>query len=73
MSRGRQKIWFEGLMQENLLGTFNVIRGFADLGDLAEVSISMPYQGAKNGTGTGYQRQLDDRHIKDFHNRDGLI
>ena len=31
MSRGRQKISFEGLMQESDLGTFTVIRGFADL------------------------------------------
>jgi hypothetical protein len=49
MSRGRQKISFEGLLQENVLGTFKVIRGFADLSDLAEVSISMTYQDAKNG------------------------
>ncbi|MBI4763060.1 MAG: hypothetical protein HY787_00440 [Deltaproteobacteria bacterium] len=53
-------------MQENLLGTFNVIRGFADLRDLAEVSISMPYQGAKNSTGTGYQRIHDDNHVEDI-------
>jgi|GEM_PF-2529775 len=26
MSRGRQKISFEGLLQENVLGTFKVIR-----------------------------------------------
>jgi len=44
MSRGLQKIAFEGLMQENVLGTFTVIRGFADLRDLNEVSVAMPYQ-----------------------------
>ena len=59
MSRGRQKISFEGLMQENVLGTFTVIRGFADLRDLTEVSTAMPYQGAMNGKSTGYQRQPD--------------
>ena len=42
MSRGRQKIKFEGLLQENVLGTFNVIRGFADLRDLATVSVAIP-------------------------------
>jgi hypothetical protein len=31
MSRGRQKVSFEDLLQENVLGTFTVIRGFADL------------------------------------------
>jgi hypothetical protein len=37
VSKGRQKIRFEGLLQENVLGTFSVIRGFADLRDLAAV------------------------------------
>jgi hypothetical protein len=55
MSRGRQKMSFEGLLQENVLGTFTVIRGFADLHDLAEVSVAMPYQGAMNGQAIGYQ------------------
>ena len=66
MSRGRQKVSFEGLLQENVLGTFKVIRGFADLQDLAEVSVAMPYQGAGNGPGTGYQRQCDEQHIEDL-------
>lgn len=66
MSRGRQKLTFEGLLQENVLGTFKVIRGFADLGDLAEVSVAMPYQGSKDGTGTGYQRQVDEQHVEDI-------
>ena len=54
MSRGRQKISFEGLLQENALGTFTVIRSFADLRDLAKVSVAMTYQEAMNGQGTGY-------------------
>ncbi|MGH9427081.1 MAG: hypothetical protein ACRD2L_12360, partial [Terriglobia bacterium] len=66
MSRGRQKISFEGLLQENVLGTFKVIRGFADLIDLAEVSVAMQYQGAGNGLSTGYQRQLDEQHVEDI-------
>jgi hypothetical protein len=66
MSRGRQKISFDGLLQENVLGTFKIIRGFADLRDLAEVSVAMPYQGSKNGQGTGYQRQRDEQHVEDI-------
>jgi hypothetical protein len=66
MSRGRQKVSFEGLLQENVLGTFKIIRGFADLYDLAEVSVTMPYQGGKNGQGTGYQRQLDEQHVEEI-------
>lgn len=66
MSRGRQKVWFEGLLQENVLGTFRIIRGFADLRDLVAVSVAMPYQGSKTGQGSGYQRQLDERHVEDI-------
>jgi hypothetical protein len=66
MSRGRQTIRFEGLMQEKVLGIFTLIRGFADLGDLAEVSMAMKYQGAKDGSGTGYQRQEDEQHVEDI-------
>jgi len=53
MSRGRQYISFEGLFEENVLGTFKVIRGFAGLRDLAEVSTAMPYEGVEDGAGTG--------------------
>ena len=60
MSCGRQKVSFEGLLQENVLGTFKILR------DLAEVSVAMQYQGATDGTGTGYQRQLDEQHVEDI-------
>jgi len=66
MSRGRQKVSFEGLLQENVLGTFKIIRGFADLHDLAEVSVAMSYQGSNFGQGSGYQRQLDKQHVDDI-------
>jgi hypothetical protein len=59
MSHGRKMISFEGLLQENVLGMFKVIRGFADLRDLTKISVAMPYHGAMNGQGIGYQRQLD--------------
>lgn len=64
MSRGRQKIEFEGLLQKNVLGTFSVIRGFADLRDLAEVSVAIPYGGSALGDGEGYQRALDEAHVE---------
>jgi nucleoside 2-deoxyribosyltransferase len=65
MSRGRQKVTFEGLMQQNVLGTFRIIRGFADLRDLVTVSVAMPYDGSRD-RGTGYQRQLDEQHVEDI-------
>ncbi len=64
MSRGRQKIEFHGLLQQNVLGTFSVIRGFADLRDLAAVSVAIPYEGSGLGDGKGYQRQLDEAHVE---------
>jgi nucleoside 2-deoxyribosyltransferase len=66
MSRGRQKVLFEGLLQKNVLGTLTIIRGFADLRDLVVVSSPMPYQGSKTGQGSGYQRQLDEQHVEDI-------
>lgn len=66
MSKGKQKIRFEGLLQKNVLGTFNVIRGFADLRDLANVSVAIPYEGSGMGKGTGYQRTLDEQHVEDL-------
>lgn len=42
MSRVRQYIEFEGLFSESVLGIFRIIRGFANLRDLAAVSV--PYK-----------------------------
>ncbi len=39
MSRGRQYTQFEGYFAESALGIFRIIRGFADLQDLAAVSV----------------------------------
>jgi len=50
MSRGRQRIRFEGLLQKNVLGSFKVIRGFADLRALAHVSVAMEYQFASTSS-----------------------
>jgi nucleoside 2-deoxyribosyltransferase len=66
MSRGRQKVSFEGLLQTNVLGTFRIIRGFADLSDLAQVSAAMHYQGSRNGEDRGYQRQINEQHVEDL-------
>jgi hypothetical protein len=65
MARMR-KIQFEGLLQRNVLGTFTVIRGFADLRDLAEVSVAMPYEGGGLGNGQGYQRRVNQDHVEDI-------
>jgi hypothetical protein len=66
MSRGRQVVTFQGLLQEDVLGTFRVIRGFATLADPALVSESMPYDPDQGVGVTGYQRRVDEQHIRDL-------
>ena len=67
MSRGRQYIEFEGLLSVGVLGIFKIIRGYADLRDLAAVSV--PYQmtdGDQTDQVAGHQRKLDLKHAKDI-------
>lgn len=65
MSRGRQYIEFEGLFSEGVLGIFRIIRGFADLRDLA--AISVPYKmddGAQPHSVVGHQRPESIEHAE---------
>lgn len=66
MSRRRQYIEFEGYFAENVLGIFRIIRGFADLRDLAAVSV--PYKMTPHGTEPqrviGHQRKLNEKHAQ---------
>ena len=68
MSRGRQYIQFEGYFAESVLGIFRVIRGFANLRDLAAVSV--PYEMTGHATQprrvTGHQRELNEKHAQDI-------
>ena len=69
MSRGLQYIEFEGLFSVGVLAIFRTIRGFADLRDLAAVSV--PYQmtdGDQPDQVAGHQRKLDLKHAKDIKN-----
>ena len=67
MPRTSQNIEFEGYFAEGVLGIFKIIRGFADLRDLA--AISVPYElsdAAELGRVVGHQRQLDEKHALDI-------
>jgi len=69
MSRGRQYIEFEGLFSESVLGIFRIIRGFADLRDLAAVSV--PYKMEATGGGlrvVGNQRKESVKHAEEIKN-----
>jgi hypothetical protein len=62
-----QTIEFEGYFAEGVLGIFKIIRGFANLRDLAAVSV--PYElsdGSEAGRVVGYQRQLNEKHALDI-------
>ncbi|MGE4584917.1 MAG: hypothetical protein AB7C91_09715 [Sphaerochaeta sp.] len=67
MSRGRQYFEFEGLFSESVLGIFRIIRGFADLRDLA--AISVPYKmenGDQEYRVVGHQRPESVKHAEDI-------
>ena len=67
MSPASQSIEFEGYFAEGVLGIFKIIRGFADLRDLAAVSV--PYKlsdEAEPGRIVGHQRQLNEKHALDI-------
>lgn len=67
MSRSRQYIEFEGMFSESVLGIFRVIRGFADLRDLAAVSV--PYKmeaGESLDRVVGHQRTESEKHAEDI-------
>jgi hypothetical protein len=67
--RGRRYIEFHGLFSESVLGTFRVIRGFADLRDLA--AVSTPYkmeEGEQSFRVVGHQRAESEKHADDIKN-----
>lgn len=67
MPRGKKYVEFEGIFAASVLGIFRIIRGFADLRDLAEVSI--PYKMTVEGDSGrvfGFQREESQRHAKDI-------
>ena len=66
------KIKLEGIFQDGVLGIFNVIRGFADLRDLAKISVPYVLRDTpekKDVKIEGHQRPINIRHaeeIKDY-------
>ncbi len=67
MAKNREFIEFEGLFAERVLGIFTIIRGFANLRDLAAVSV--PYEmvpGDQPHIVNGHQRVLNPNHAEDI-------
>ncbi|MFA6699121.1 MAG: hypothetical protein WCS28_03035 [Thiomicrospira sp.] len=69
MTRGRQYIEFEGLFSESVLGIFRIIRGFADLRDLAAVSVPYKMEDGEQGFRVlGHQRVESAKHAEEIKN-----
>lgn len=67
MPRGRQYIEFEGLFSESVLGIFRIIRGFADLRDLAVVSVPYKMEDGEQGFRVaGHQRVESTKHAEEI-------
>jgi hypothetical protein len=65
MARSTRYLTFDGQFENSVLGTFRIIRGFASLKDLAEISV--PYEMEDSGNGvevSGQQRKLDPQHAE---------
>ncbi|QWG18718.1 hypothetical protein KMZ68_02125 [Bradyrhizobium sediminis] len=55
---------FDGQFESGVLGAFRIIRGFANLKDLAEISVPYEMEDATGGTVIGQQRKLDVQHAE---------
>ena len=65
MAQGTRYITFEGDFASSVLGTFRIIRGFASLKDLADVSVPWEMEeGTDEGEVKGQQRRLDPTHAE---------
>lgn len=68
MPRTARYVTIEGQFASGVLGTFRIIRGFATLQELAE--ISAPYEMVPPAPGAatvdGYQRSIDPQHAEDI-------
>jgi hypothetical protein len=62
MAKTSRYLSFDGQYESKVLGTFRLIRGFADLKDLAEVSVPYQMEDGSDGLVKGQQRKLDDQH-----------
>ncbi len=65
MSRTAKYLTFEGQFESSVLGTFRIIRGFANLKDLAEISVAYEMEtSSKEGEVVGQQRTLSPGHAE---------
>jgi hypothetical protein len=67
MARGKSYIQIEGLFDTEVLGAFMIIRGFASLQDLADISVPVLMEVPDaSGSVRGTQRELDEQHAEEI-------
>ncbi len=64
MSKPVQYLTFEGQFEARVLGTFRIIRGFAHLSELAEISVPYLMEDGHGGAVMGQQRTIDPDHAE---------
>jgi hypothetical protein len=64
MARGARYLTFEGQFESSVLGRFRIVRGFANLQDLAEISVPYEMEDGNGAEVKGQQRQLDPQHAE---------
>lgn len=64
MARRSRYVAFDGQFESSVLGTFRIIRGFANLKDLAEVSVPYEMETSVQGAVAGQQRKLNPEHAQ---------
>jgi hypothetical protein len=66
MSRAKSYIQIEGVFAREVLGSFNIIRGFATLQELATISAPVFMREVPGGIVEGHQRPLDQGHAEEI-------
>src|SRR5258708_6897675 len=64
MARSTRYLTFDGQFESSVLGKFRIIRGFANLQDLAEISVPYTMEDGNGSEIRGQQRQLDPQHAE---------
>lgn len=65
MGRSQRYMKLDGQFESRVLGTFQIIRGFASLRDLAAISVPFEMEADDNGIGVkGQQRKIDPDHAE---------
>ena len=68
MARNSRYLTFDGQFEIAVLGTFRIIRGFANLKELAEISVAYKMSEANvSGQVVGQQREIDPVHAERIH------